>query len=184
MKRHPEIVGPVRTQVTLAQQQLAWHCRQAELNLSADALGGGSAVLGPEGQKLPDWLGRLQEKNRQLARECGFDDLRAEAFELARARLGPPRPLGLNPGPLFFSLTDRGTPYQGVARADASPPRLELQALASRQRGEALTVSGEWLGLLGLLWLLSLVPFLLAWARRLCRNTWSCWRRCSAACRA
>jgi len=166
-ERSPETAGPVRDQLVMAQQHFAWHCRQAELNLAAAALTTAAPILGPNGQKLSDWLGELQEANRKLAHDHDFERLRSQADQLARSRLGPPRSVGLTPGPLFFPMSEQGSPYHGQASADMALPRLQLLPQVRLQRREVLAASGEWLGLLGLMWLLSLVPFLLVWARRL-----------------
>src|SRR5262249_5318905 len=61
--------------------------RYAEQNLT---LGIGDEDTGPEGQLLSEWLKALRDRNYQLAREQGFDSLRAECELQAAKYRSPP----------------------------------------------------------------------------------------------
>src|SRR5262249_22580259 len=68
--------------LALAQRRFYRACDDADRSLATLGEGGDS---GPDGQSLEEWSRSLQEQNRQLARQHGFEALRAEAKRQATA---------------------------------------------------------------------------------------------------
>src|SRR5262249_50712459 len=155
------------------------YCRFAEREL---ALPTNVPDSGPQGQNLEDWLQRLREQNRELAREQGFEALRAEAERQVRAGVYAPSPgaapqpeaagpappgaapaqAGVWPGDL---LPRRGTPLYWQGTADAVQPRLLLSATRGQEIRRALAASALLAVLLILAWVLAQLPGVRAWVR-------------------
>jgi hypothetical protein len=144
----------------LAEAQRAFYgeCLRAE-----QALEQGAAAEGPGGESAGGWLRDLRERNRELARQEGFEKVRAEAERSARAGDSPPDPAE-GPSPL---VSPRGLPLSWRAGPDDPPPSLDLVSARRRQeRASALGTAG-WLGLLAGGWLASCSARLRRGARRL-----------------
>src|SRR6185437_7649877 len=161
-----------------AQRRFALYCLHARHALNMGANRGG--VTGPAGQTLAEWLQKLQGDNRELAGQNGFEEVRA----------GDVEGKSLRPGELDLSIEDddlarftasssatrkdsergevgrllsrRGTPISWQARSRMEPPILHLTSRASQHTRQALAASGQWLGVLVVIWVLSFLPFLLA----------------------
>jgi hypothetical protein len=117
----------------------------------------GGGVVGPAGQPLTEWLQKLQGDNRQLAGANGFDNVRDDAKH--RAAAGEV----VEPGTEIDSLFPVcGTPISWQSQSRMEPPILQLTSRAHQQTRQALAASGQWLGLLVVLWVLSFLPFLQA----------------------
>jgi hypothetical protein len=130
---------------------------------AGQALAAGAArddVSGPAGQGLGEWREALVEENRALAEQLGFGEVREQAEREARAGTLP----GGADGPM---LPERGTPLSWRAGPGGEAPRLRLTAADSRRSEAAKAATGWWLGLLGVVWFIAMVPFLAAGARRL-----------------
>jgi hypothetical protein len=134
---------------------------------------------GAEG--LVDWSQTVQARHKQLAGDLGFEDLRAEAERQARGgALGPVLGSGEDEsgriaGPSrerrsggTIPLPERGTPFSWEGGRAGEVPRLRLVAAQRDQTQLAAAATGTWLGLIGVAWLATLGPFLLARLR-------SCW---------
>jgi hypothetical protein len=155
-----------------AQRRFALHCRQARRALDVGANRGGAR--GPNDQNLAEWLRKLQADNHELADQNGFEDLRAEAERQADAGESVETIVSSDDGGVarftvpgghggtFRSLPQRGTPISWQAQPGAEPPALHLISHDAQQTRQALTSSGQWLGLLGVVWGLSFLPFVLA----------------------
>lgn len=134
-----------------AQQRFALYCRQAQQALDAGA--DNSSGVGPQGRSLIDWLEELQAKNRVLKSE--IRNLQSENRSLESEGEGQ-----------RVNVEERsGIPVSWQAPPGVGPPVFQLTSSASQQTRQALAASLEWLGILAVVWLLSLVPFLPAWLR-------------------
>jgi hypothetical protein len=175
-------VSAASTALAAAQRRFALYCRHARNALQLGADHGG--VLGPEGQTLADWLQKLQTEDRELAGQNGFDavrtdaerrsaagetvalDLFAEDDSVARFLSSPSMAAsGADPENRRTSvrpLTQRGTPISWQGRPGTEPPDLYLTSRESQRTRQSLAVSGQWLGVLMVVWVLSFLPFLLA----------------------
>jgi hypothetical protein len=140
-----------------AQRRFALYVRHAEQALVAGAARDG--VTGPAGQGLGEWREALLEENRALAERLGFQEVREQAEREARAGTAQ----GGADGPL---LPERGTPLSWRAGPGGEAPHLRLAAADARHGETAKTATGWWLGLLGAVWFIAMVPFLAAAARR------------------
>jgi hypothetical protein len=142
-----------------AQHRFALYCRHARhaLDLGANR----SGVTGPDGKvSLGEWLDRLQSENPGLADQNGFDAVRADAER--RAVTGKPiQPRTDNVDEEIQSLPQGGTLISWQGRDGTEPPVVQLASHESQQTRQALAASGQWLGLLMVVWILSFVPFLL-----------------------
>jgi hypothetical protein len=135
-----------------AQRRFARYCRHARHAL--DAGGNFAGVTGPEGRTLADWLDKLQADNRLLANQNGFDALVEN----------PKSEKEVSDSDFGFrasDLRDDGTPISWQAQPGEGPPLLHLTARYHQQTRQALAASGQWLGVLVVVWLLSFVPLLL-----------------------
>ncbi len=137
-----------------AQQRFDNCCRHAQSALESDT--DINAAPGLQGQSLTDWLQTLEAKNRLL--KSATRNSKAEV-QLANSDVG-------------LRLTDfegvGGIPLSGAALPGAEPPMLQLTAHQKEQKRQALIASGQWLGVLAVVWLVSTVPFL----RSLLRLFW------------
>jgi hypothetical protein len=176
------------TALAAAQRRFALYCLHARHALDMGANRGG--VTGPAGQTLAEWLQKLQGENRELAGPNGFENVRADAERQAAAGEGEnPRSneldlsieddgiarftgsLSLSPpgtrkenerSGAVRSLSRRGTPISWQSRSRREPPVLHLTSRETQRTRQALAASGQWLGVLVVLWILSFLPFLLA----------------------
>jgi len=157
-----------------AQRRFALYCRHARHALDMGADHGG--VTGPAGQTLNEWLQRLHAQNNELAERHGFETVRADAER--RAAAGETLALDLlaeEDGVARFTgtegekrsgtvppLTQRGTPISWQGRPGTEPPILQLASRESQRTRQSLAASGQWLGVLVVVWVLSFLPFLMA----------------------
>jgi hypothetical protein len=151
-----------------AQKRFAAYCRHVRDALD---MGGNRGGTGPAGQTLADWYLKLQADNRELAQRNGFETLRADAER--QAAVGGALDLDLaaddesvarftDSGGVVAPLSQRGTPISWGAGANARPPVLKLTSRETQRTRQALAASGQWLGVLTVLWVLSFLPFLLS----------------------
>jgi hypothetical protein len=133
----------VSAALALAQQRFALSCLEAQHALAVGGNRGG--VVGPEGQSLAEWLEKLQADNRSI-RAGSVSDAGDVSVADASGSFNPPLV---------------GTPISWQARADGQAPILQLTSRASQQTRQALAASGQWLGALVVVWILSFLPFLL-----------------------
>jgi hypothetical protein len=129
--------------------------RRAEGALLADPAAGSG--VGPGGRRLADWLRELRRQEAALARKHGLSRVRAEA----ERHPGPDGGRALTP------LGDRGTPASWRTGPGDAPPAVALQPAAARARRAGLVASEFLLGLLLAVWILSHLPRLAGWLRRL-----------------
>jgi hypothetical protein len=150
-----------------AQRRFAQYCRHARHALDLGANRGG--VTGPAGQSLEEWLQKLTSDNRALTERSGLESVREDAerqidagenfdAELTFDKESAARFTGL--GTAGF-LGQRGTPISWQAQP-GTPPDLQLASRESEQTRVALASSGQWLGVLIVVWVLSFLPFLLS----------------------
>jgi hypothetical protein len=142
-----------------SQRLFALSCQRASRALAA---GVGADGKGPEGQGLEEWLQELRGENAALAEAQGFTELREAAEE---ARAGPEAPD--RGGEEMNLFSEQGTPISWHGEAGAAAPRLRLAPAADRQAEAAWSMTTRWLGLLGIVWFVALVPALSSRARRL-----------------
>jgi hypothetical protein len=135
-----------------AQTRFAWYCRRAQ----GAMLSSPDAAKGPRGEDLAERLRSLQRANKELA----------EKHEFARERAQAERSLAVPESPLA-PLSVRGTPVYWLTGAADPAPAPQLQALAVRQRREALVATGLLLALLLGVWILAHLRRLVSWLRRL-----------------
>jgi hypothetical protein len=156
------------TALTQAQRRFYQFCRYAE---AGRLLTGGAATANRHGQNFDDWLQDLREKNRRLAHDHNFEELRAraerEASEAAPLILEPaesgelPDVVGLRGDP----LPERGTPLRWQTGPEIEAPRLLLTPLSDQQTRRAAGASVLLLILLVVVWALAHFPGVLAWVR-------------------
>jgi hypothetical protein len=163
-----------------AQRRFYNACRNAEQNLAMLDVGGDA---GPDGQLLGEWVGTMREENRQLARQHGFESLRAEAERQAQIQsralsaetdlsdrapaegaeaAGIAGRLGAWPDDF---LPQRGTPLYWQGAAGAASPRLQLNPIHARSTQRALGLSVAWLILLTAIGIAARLPNVRAWFR-------------------
>jgi hypothetical protein len=152
-----------------AQQRFYAACRHAEQDLQ---LTDDRTTTGPAGDSLPQWHRSLLDENRRLAKEFGFEEVRAEAERRAEAAVAAPRPAPeegepaalTQPGPARIRgpLPDSGTPaYLGLADPQVTPV-LTLRPREAGRTRQLLADSAAWLGLLLLAGTVALMPGLSA----------------------
>jgi hypothetical protein len=123
--------------------------------------------MGPGGlEGVGEQLHRLREENRKLAQIHRFEPVREDAEKEARAgKVSAPALPGDDDGRLSGlgrgravggEPAGRGVPLSWQGRADEGPPGLRLAPAEERRAGVALVLSGQWLGLLALVWMVSL----------------------------
>ncbi len=121
---------------------------------------------------MDDWLRGLSDENRRLAKDRGFEPVRAEAERRADAAGAAPRVdpeegepaalAGLGPAAVRGPLPDYGTPaYLGLPEERAAPV-LTLRGRYERRTRELLGDSALWLGLLAAATFLAYSPGLAA----------------------
>jgi len=165
--------------LSASQQHFYRACRDAEQNL---AVGIGDEDAGPEGQLLSEWHKALRDRNYQLAREQGFDSLRAESELQAAKYRGPPNsdidaaaPATAdselagnegrrNPWPADY-LPPRGRAFHWQGEAGSLPPRLVLIADDALRARKAMGLSAVWLIALIMVGLAAQFDGLRAWLR-------------------
>jgi hypothetical protein len=151
-KERRERVGSAA--LVAAQQRFDLCCRHARsaLELDADI----DTASGPQGQSLTDWLQSLQAKYRLLK----------------SAARNPKAETQLSTSDFELRIADfdavGGIPFSGQALPGAEPPTLQLISHQQQQRRQTLIASGQWLGILAAMWLVSTLPFL----RTLLRLFW------------
>ncbi len=121
-----------------ALRRLELYCQAAERDLDLAQTGAGK---GPDGQDLANRLAQLRKKF----------PLEAVGPESAAP---PPGVVSAS-----FSQIMTGTPYYAASTSVTDVPEAVLVSVQSQQTRQALLASGEWLGVLVGLWLLSLMPF-------------------------
>jgi hypothetical protein len=138
---------------------------------------------GLAGERAPGaWRDELVALDRELARDHGFEEMRADAERRAAATAdlvplqGPEGPLprpacpGARRGAAAPS-TAAGIPYHATTGttppANDRPPELQLVADGVSRDEAVLNASVQWLGLLAAVWLVSFFPGVLALARPL-----------------
>jgi len=149
----PSLGGNTEEQRGAAAARLALDCRLAEQDLE---LAGNNMETGPDGQTLMEWLGQLKV---QAQRESRVED-RGSRIEKQSSIL--------DPRSSTLDLTGlAGVPYHGYSGSGKESPQVQLVSVQSQRTRVALLASGEWLGLLAVGWVVTLLPFLPAWARLL-----------------
>jgi hypothetical protein len=150
-----------------------WHfyhaCCRAQQAL---AVGGGAAgAAGPDGASPAAWLAALVRQNRELfTRQPEQEPVRAAAERQARSGGGPAKEedaarRGVD---LDETAPSRGTPVTWQFGAVGPRRVVELEPADSAGTRLAFLVSAQWLGVLLLVWWLSLLPV----ADRLARRLW------------
>jgi hypothetical protein len=143
-----------------AQQRFQRYCvdaRQA-LDLGADRRG----ITGPQGQSLSQWLSALQERNRSVQSEQGEDKARdTEARRQGGKEKKAEVDVSVSPCLLVSLSETSGTPMSWHSSPDGQLLELRLTPRESQRTRQALAASGQWLGGLVVVWLLSFVPLLL-----------------------
>jgi hypothetical protein len=132
-----------------AQERFYANCRQADLALQLTGDDGAGAA--PNGDSLAQWQRALLDENRTLAREHGFEEVRAEAERRSEATGAAPRtapaeaePAALvGPGPqrMRGSLPDAGRPAYLAATESTATPELTIRPTDNRlwqQAGTAI----------------------------------------------
>jgi hypothetical protein len=129
-----------------AQRRFAWYCRRAE----------GELIASPQGSdgRLQQQLQQLRQRDRELVRQHKLSPV-AESSA------------GDGSGSPFTPLGGRGTPTYWRTGAGERPPVVTLQALSRRQNREALLATELFLVLLLGIWIVSHLPRLAVWLRRL-----------------
>jgi hypothetical protein len=161
--------GATSAALASAQQRFYAACRQAEQDLQ---LTDDRNATGPAGDTLPQWLRSLQDENRKLAKEHGFEEVRAEAERRSEAANAAPRPAAdegesnarTQPvaGRMRGPLPDSGTPYYLGSTDPQLVPALTLRPREARETRRLFGDSAAWLGLLFLAGSVALVPGLAA----------------------
>lgn len=159
--------------LAILQQRFYRLCRYAA---AARAASRHEAATSLDGLAFDDWLQSLRDRNRELARTSGFEEVRAEAERLARSAptasgVGTELPelagVGMlqASGPRGDLLPARGTPVYWLSAAETAAPQVSLTALAEVRTKRALGVSALFGVLLLAVWGLSRYPPVRAWAR-------------------
>jgi hypothetical protein len=155
VKQHRDNV--VSAALTASQQRFLRYRRHARhaLDLGADR----SGVVGPEGQTLAGWLESLQAQNRSLQSERGEDkETRRQGDKEKASEVA----FSLSPC-LLVSLSEQGgTPLSWLALPGSEPFVLQLTSRESQRIRQAFAASGQWLGGLVIVGILSFLPLLLA----------------------
>jgi len=168
---------PPPAALALAQRRFYQFCRYAEAGRVL--AGSGAAPANLQGQNFDEWLQDLREKNRRLARDHNFEELRAraegEAPEVPPLALGPAEPgelpelagvgVAQAPGPRGDPLPERGTPLRWQTGPEVDAPHLLLAPLSDQQTRRAARVSVLLAVLLLVVWALAYFPGVLAWVR-------------------
>jgi hypothetical protein len=135
-----------------SQQRLNECCYLARQALDLGAKRGG--VTGPEGQSLAEWWETLA-RNRSFQAEHGEDKQQdKEKGSEVELSLSPCLPVSLS--------ESGGTPTSWRSSLDGKPLELQLISQESESIRHALASSGQWLGGLVVVWILSYLPMLLA----------------------
>jgi hypothetical protein len=162
-----------------AQQHFYRACHYAEQLLAA---GIGDSDASPDGQPLIEWLKGLREESIQLARQQGFESLRAEAeiqvTQYRRATNGeadmPDGPTGSgNPTRSNIKreawpdglMLRRGATLYWQGTAGTLPARLTLVAEHTHEVRKAMGLSAVWIILLSAIALAARFPSLGSWLR-------------------
>jgi hypothetical protein len=155
----------------------------AQRRFYRDCLLAGRALEGgpQDAEGLVDRLQKVQARHKDLAADLGFEDLRAEAERQSRGGVAAPLPSPVDEEAGRFAglgrstrmacpvaQSERGTPFSWEAGGEEAAPDLRLSPVEEQQTWAALESSGTWLGVIALVWLVSLAPFLLARLR-------ACW---------
>ncbi len=140
-----------------AQRRFFLYLRHAEQALAAGA--GRERITGPAGQSLADWREGLLEEDRALAERLDFAEVREQAERDARTSAA----INGADGPL---PAERGTPLSWQAGPGGTAPQPRLTSTEAHRSEAARLATGWWLGLLGVVWFVAMVPILAAGARR------------------
>jgi hypothetical protein len=144
--------GEMRLRLREAQRRFFGYCNQAARAL---AVGGDrSEATGPGGRALPEWLASLHRENRAAAKEDHIEDVVAEAERRAESGGGE------------SILTEAGAPHSWYGPS-ATAPQVHLKSTDAAQAEAGMVQAGRWVVLLGVIWLVAMIPFLAALARRL-----------------
>jgi hypothetical protein len=146
----PSLGGHTEEQRAAAAARLALACRLAGRDLE---LAGPNKETGPDGQGLAEWLAQIQAQAQNLGPASG-----AEPVSLP----GPASGETLNQASFLA-----GVPYHGYSDSGQELPEVHLVSVRSQRTRVALLASGEWLGLLAVVWVVTLLPFLPGWVRLL-----------------
>jgi hypothetical protein len=141
-------------QLAAAQQRFYQHCRFAEHELT----------LSPSAAS--DWLQRLREENKEMARTHGFEKTRAEAERTARAGQPITDPSQGIDAVQADDLPERGTPLYWQGAADAAAPQPKLETEEARDVRVKLSASLALLCVITLAGVLSYCPRALHVVRR------------------
>jgi hypothetical protein len=164
-------------QLAASQRRFYEFCRDAERGLAASVV----SEVGPRGQSLEDWLRELREQNRQLARQQGFEAVRAEAeravsestsvkagsTETSTQTLGPlAGPTAASPDAWPDNLVPRrGTPLYWQAAPEDAGPSLVLATQQARNTWHVLGISLVLVVLLASAWVVAQFPTARGWIR-------------------
>ena len=154
--------------MTAIQRRFFQFCRYAECGIAA-------APTNVQGQSLEAWLQSLQEKNAELTRTHGLEEVRLEAERRIRGSLPASSEEDLSDlagggilqtaGPRGDLLPFRGTPLRWQMPPEAPAPVVSLQSLEDVQRPWALGASFLLILLLLFVWTLARFPTVHAWFR-------------------
>jgi hypothetical protein len=136
----------LKDQRRLALARIAWYCRLAEHDL---LLAGEPSKENLEGLLLTDWLAQLTETLKQARRpgDVASEGDRAEESERMEWSAEPP--------------------YLGVSSTSREVPTIHFVDRTSQRTWMAVIASGEWLGLLAVIWIVTLMPLVSGWLREL-----------------
>lgn len=137
--------------VQQVEQAFYWYCRQAESKWTQ-----GNLPTAEQMALRQQWH-ELQARNEELARKHKFMKLRLQAQKL----LQPPPPLSCT-----AALPETGLPLHWYTRAGETPPTLRLISAARLQQRDDLYRSEVVLMVLAVLWIVSLLPGMVAFLRR------------------
>ena len=159
---------PLSSRMTAIQRRFFQFCRYAECGIAA-------APTNVQGQSLEAWLQSLQEKNAELTRTHGLEEVRLEAERRIRGSLPASSEEDLSDlagggilqtaGPRGDLLPFRGTPLRWQMPPEAPAPVVSLQSLEDVQRPWALGASFLLILLLLFVWTLARFPTVHAWFR-------------------
>ncbi len=167
--------APDSETVASVRRRFELYCLQAQ---NAFAQGGRNENLkGPSGQSPIEWMADLQAAGRALGKDERVKKGEAEKGtkknedtkssgerekETNDRRFSLLIPDSSSP-PLSESIPESGgIVVSWYGRPGSEPPRLRLTSQVNRYKRQALAASGEWIGGLVVVWILSLMPFVRA----------------------
>jgi hypothetical protein len=147
-----------------SRRRFAFFCREAE---DALAQGGRDAILkGPNDQSLSEWMAELQAAGRDFAdkekvKRVGEETINEGEKALDTYAVSPLSSVSSSSCLPGFATQAGGIVVSWYTRAGSEPPRLQLISRVNQEKRRALTASSEWIGGLVVVWILSLLPFVL-----------------------